>query len=211
MTSNAIQQHDAQSLIGSIIDYWFADIGEGFDLKQQHKRWYFGGREVDDDIERRFKSWVDKALSGHLNNWADTAEGVLALVLLLDQFPRHIYRGSAGAFAGDDLALQWVHQALLKGHDRQLTAVQRSFFYMPLEHAESLLEQDRCIELFEQLLAEVPEQGKVAIQSSLDFAIKHRHIIQRFGRFPHRNQALGRIASADEEAFLLEGGARFDQ
>ena len=82
---------------------------------------------------------------------------------------------------------------------------------MPLEHSESLSEQDRGIELFEQLLAEMPEQGKAAIQNSLDFAIKHQHIIQRFGRFPHRNQALGRAASAEEEAFLLAGGARFDQ
>ena len=132
-------------------------------------------------------------------------------MILLDQFTRNIYRGDARAFAGDPQARELVKQGLATGLDKALTPIQRSFFYMPLEHSESLQDQDQCVALFEQLLEEVPQQGKAVIQSSLDFAIKHRDIIRQFGRFPHRNQAIGRSSTPEEQAYLNSGGARFGQ
>ncbi|ARN73651.1 DUF924 family protein [Oceanicoccus sagamiensis] len=203
--------HKEQQAIDDILRYWFADIGAGFEVTAQHKLWYSGGPAVDKAIERQFGGWVAQALEGELAAWQATAQGTLALVILLDQFTRNIYRGSAQAFAGDPLAQTLVKQGLRAGLDSQLTAVQRSFFYMPLEHSESIADQQTCVALFEQLLGEVPAAGKATIQSSLDFALKHRDIIAQFGRFPHRNEALGRGTTAQEQAYLSGGGARFGQ
>ena len=197
--------------IQSIIDYWFADIGTGFHIKQQHQLWYGASPAVDQHIKQCFGSEVASALTGALSSWAATAHGSLALVLLLDQFARNIFRGSAQAFAGDHRAREIVEHALKAGFDRQLSFIQRSFLYMPLEHSESLLDQHRSVELFQQLLQQVPPAGHAAITSSVEFAKKHRDIILRFGRFPHRNKALGRLMTADEQAYLRAGGARFGQ
>lgn len=200
-----------QQVIDEILNYWFASIGDGFDVATQHKLWYTGGSTVDQAINQQFGEWVELALREGLTTWLQTSAGTMAVVILLDQFTRNIYRGNAKAFAGDELARDIVNQALAMGIDRQLTAIQRSFFYMPLEHSESLEDQQACIKLFEQLLTEVPAEGKNSIQSSLDFAIKHRDIIAQFGRFPHRNEALGRLTTAEEQSYLGDGGARFGQ
>ena len=210
MMDDMTQNTDKQA-IAAIINYWFAGIGDSFELKDQHQLWYSGGVEVDRQIDRQFGNWVRAAVQGQLSNWAETAIGTLALVIVLDQFTRNIYRGSHRAFAGDNRARDLVIQGVERGIDRQLSFIQRSFFYMPLEHSESLADQDRCVELFRQLLAEVPEQGKAIIGDSLDFAIKHRDIIMRFGRFPHRNKALDRVSTVAEQAYLDGGGARFGQ
>jgi uncharacterized protein (DUF924 family) len=204
MTTTHIQQ-------SNILSYWFADIADGFDVREQHKIWYGGNTETDEYIRQEFGRGVELALSGQLASWTNTALGTLALVLVLDQFTRNIFRGTAKAFAGDLLALGVVKESVGSGAHTQLSIVQRSFFYMPLEHSENLQDQDRCVELFTDLLKEAPAEGKATVESSLKFAHKHRDIIGEFGRFPHRNEILKRRSTAAELAYLAAGGARFGQ
>ena len=135
----------------------------------------------------------------------------MALIILLDQFTRNIFRGSPRAFEGDERARSVLNAALARGFDHSLSYKERCFIYMPLEHSESLADQQRCVELFEALLAQAPAAYHANIGSSLNFAIKHRDIIREFGRFPHRNEILGRMATPEEMRYLADGGARFGQ
>lgn len=199
------------AVIADILDFWFGDIGGGFDVQPQTKRWYGGGAELDKDICDRFGSWLATAIDGKLSSWNESAEGALALIILLDQFSRNIHRGSARAFAADAMARETLQLLLNDGIEAELTIVQRSFLYMPLEHSESLEDQNRSVALFEQLLSDAPAAGKAHAQNCLDFAVHHREIIQRFGRFPHRNQVLGRAPTPEEQSYLDGGGARFGQ
>ncbi|WP_101758783.1 DUF924 family protein [Oceanicoccus sp. KOV_DT_Chl] len=197
--------------ITQVLDYWFADIGDGFDVQQQNKLWFMGGVAVDEEISRLFSEGVQRALRGELDHWSSTAQGMLALIVLLDQFPRNIYRGDSRAFDGDERAQRWVDRGLAQAMDQQLGYIQRLFFYMPLMHAEDVVQQQQGVECFQQLLADIPAAGKAIIQSSLDFAIKHQQIIQQFGRFPYRNVVLARESTAAEQAYLDRGGPRFGQ
>jgi uncharacterized protein (DUF924 family) len=197
--------------ISTIIKFWFAEIGDGFDVSLQHKLWYGGGVETDEKITSKFGELMEKALAGELSHWSNNTQGVMALVLLIDQFTRNIYRGQATAFSGDEQAKEVVKNALKKGVDRKLTMVQRSFLYMPLEHSEQLIDQQFCVQLFTSLLAEAPVDGVEVIKSSLDHAVKHLNIIELFGRFPHRNKVLGRSSTRQEIDYLNDGGARFGQ
>jgi uncharacterized protein (DUF924 family) len=199
------------SMIETILNYWFADIGDGFDIGQQQTRWYGGSEDLDNEIRAQFAPWLQKAKAGLLTDWTVTAQGTLALVLLLDQFSRNIHRGEGEAFVGDEQALVIVKAGIEDGVDRQLSWVQRSFFYMPFEHSEQLSDQDRVVALFEQLLQQAPDAGAKYLQSCLSFARHHREIIQQFGRFPHRNASLQRESTAQELAYLTDGGARFGQ
>ena len=197
--------------IKRVLDYWFADIGDSFDTKPHHKRWFGGSGVVDQQIRTQFLAQVEQALAGELSHWAETAEGMLALTILLDQFTRNIYRGTGKAFAGDNSAQVLVRQGLQCGIDQQLSIIQRTFFYMPLMHAEDLAAQQQCMECFKQLQESAPAAGKATIQSNLDSAERHLRIIEQFGRFPYRNAALGRESTATELAYLSRGGARFGQ
>ena len=198
-------------VVDDILGFWFGDIGEGFDIKEQNIIWYQGGPTVDRDIEQRFGEWVESAMAGNLAHWKTTKKSVLALVLLLDQFTRNIYRRSSKAFAGDELAREALRYGLSEELDQQMTIIQRSFFYMPLEHSELLSDQQQGVELFKALLSDTPLAGKGVVERSVEFAIDHHDIIQRFGRFPHRNEAFGRESSAEEVTYLEQGGARFGQ
>lgn len=199
------------SMIESILNFWFADIGDGFEIGQQQALWYGGGEALDQDIREQFAPWLQSAKADLLKDWCNTPQGTLALVLLLDQFSRNIHRGDGEAFAGDAQALAIVKEGVENGVDLQLTWVQRSFFYMPFEHSEQLSDQNQAVELFEQLLLQAPNSGEKYLQSSLRFAIHHREIIQQFGRFPHRNESLQRESTVQELAYLNSGGARFGQ
>jgi uncharacterized protein (DUF924 family) len=134
---------------------------------------------------------------------------LLALILLTDQFPRNIYRGQARSFGFDGLALRWALDGLDLGIDRQLRPIQRVFFYLPLEHSESIAHQDRSLDLYQQLLNDVPEEQKETFTGFRNFAIRHRDIIARFGRFPHRNAILDRVSTDEETAFLKTAGSSF--
>lgn len=164
------------------------------------RKWFAKDEAFDADIRARFEPLHLAASRGDLQAWAETAEGALALLILLDQFPRNLYRGSAHAFATDPLARSVAEAALSRGFDQALDPAMRPFVYLPFEHSERLEDQDRAVELCCAHHAASGDQG------TLDWAILHRNIIVRFGRFPHRNHCLGRATTPEEQAFLDEGG-----
>lgn len=186
-----------------ILRHWF---GEGADRSAY---WFGKSEEVDAELRRLFKYDVDRAASGILDDWAATPRGRLALILLLDQFPRNLHRGTPAAFAWDKRALSLALEGLDRGHDRQLAPIERAFFYLPLEHSEDPAHQERAVTLYEALLSEVPADARATFESFLDYARQHRAIIDRFGRFPHRNAILGRETTGEEAAFLEGPGSSF--
>jgi uncharacterized protein (DUF924 family) len=157
-------------------------------------RWFKKDPAFDADFKARFEAAHHAAATGALDGWADTADGALALLVLLDQFPRNAWRDSGHMFATDGKALAVARAALAAGFDRQADEALRAFFYMPFMHSESLADQERCVALCADLA------------DNLRFAVLHRDIIQRFSRFPHRNAALGRATTPEEQRFLDEGG-----
>ncbi|HLI67574.1 MAG TPA: DUF924 family protein [Caulobacteraceae bacterium] len=167
----------------------------GFWLAAGPKKWWAKSTAFDDAIRLRFEPVHHAAARGEYAAWAETADGALALVLLFDQIPRNIYRGSAHAFATDPLARATAGRAIDAGFDGAVEPALKGFFYMPFMHSEGAADQDRSVALF--------ESGE---PSNLGFARQHRDIVARFGRFPHRNAALGRVTTVDEQAFLDEGG-----
>lgn len=197
----------------SVLDFWLADgltPTPGWPSKDMKQLWFTGGPEVDQQISRQFGAQVALALAGGLKDWEPEPLSRLALVILLDQFTRNIFRGNANAFSGDARAQQLVSDALAQGVDEQLSWVGRVFMYMPLMHAEHLALQEESVRRFTRLARAVPETLRDRINSNLGFATQHRDIIARFGRFPYRNAALGRTSSALEFDFL-KIGPRFGQ
>lgn len=194
-----------------VLDFWFGDgLKLGWPSQDMGKRWFTGGPELDGEIRQAFGKLVEQALAGRLAGWEAQPLSRLALVILLDQFPRNIFRGKGQAFAGDEQAQQLVSDALAQGIDQALPWVGRVFLYMPLTHAENLALQEEGVRRFSALAAAVPEAHRAGAQSSLDFAVQHRDIIARYGRFPYRNAALERTSSALEFEFL-KIGPRFGQ
>lgn len=159
-------------------------------------KWFGGGDAFDAECRARFAAAHHAAARRELEPWMATAEGALALLLLLDQIPRNIFRGSGHAYATDGLALHYARRALDAGHDAAFEPALRAFFYLPFEHSESPADQDRAVALFEAL-------GDADYRA---YAVAHRDVIARFGRFPHRNAALGRDTTPDEQAWLDAGG-----
>ena len=159
-------------------------------------KWFKKDAAFDDEIHARFLKTYEAAARGELAAWEATREGALALAIVLDQFPRNMLRGSARAFATDPLALAVAARAIERRFDLQLPVPERSFFYLPFEHSEQIADQERCCELFRAT-------GDAEL---LKWAELHTDIIRRFGRFPHRNAALGRITTPEEQAFLDSGG-----
>ena len=159
-------------------------------------RWFEKNEAFDRAIKSRFLRTHDAAAAGNLAAWQDTAEGALALVLLLDQFPRNMFRGEARAFATDPLARQVARHALQRGFDRAVAEELRTFFYLPFMHSEELGDQERCLKLYEAL----------GDAEGIRYAEIHADIIRRFGRFPHRNAILGRVTTPEEKSFLDGGG-----
>jgi uncharacterized protein (DUF924 family) len=159
-------------------------------------KWFKKDPAFDDEIRRRFLATYDAAARGELTAWERTHGGALALVIVLDQFPRNMFRGSARAFDADPLALAVATQAIERGFDLQLPVQERAFFYLPFEHSEQMADQERCCELFRAT-------GDAGL---LKWAELHTDIIRRFGRFPHRNAVLGRITTPEEQTFLDSGG-----
>lgn len=171
--------------------------------------WWRKDPATDAAIRARFGRWVDAALAGTLDAWAGDPGGLVALVVLCDQLPRNIHRATPAAFAGDRRALAWCREGLAAGHERQLSPAERAFLYMPLEHSEDLADQEHCVTRFTALLAEAAAADRGELGRMLDYAHRHREVIRRFGRFPHRNAILGRPSTAAEIAFLRTPGARF--
>ena len=195
----------------AVVEFWLADGATlGWPTQDLSKRWFGGGAALDEEIKTRFGALVMQAVAGGLKEWEQQAPDRLALVILLDQFTRNVFRGSGQAFGGDARAQQLALDTLRQRQDQQLPWVGRVFAYMPLMHAENLALQDECVARFLQLVAVAPEALKERLQGNLDFARQHRDIIARFGRFPYRNAALGRASTPEEQAFLASG-PRFGQ
>jgi len=186
-----------------ILAFWFGLPGEpGFG--QPRGEWFRKDPAFDDQIRWRFLPGVDAALAGRLAAWADDQHGLLALLILLDQFPRNLFRGEAKAFAGDAQACQLAETALAKGWDKGMSAVEKLFVYLPFEHSEALADQERSVALFSALAAE-----HLGCEGFLDYAHRHHQVIARFGRFPHRNAALGRPSTPEETSYLAQPGSGF--
>ncbi len=190
--------------------FWFGmHTDDDAVIASQSALWWRKQAEVDAEIRRRFSPWIARAASGELDGWLADIRGRLALILLTDQFPRNIWRDEAAAFAFDVLALRWAKDTLRLGLDAELGAVERVFVYLPLEHSEELGDQREAVRLFDRLAASVPAPKRPSFDGYLDYARRHLAIIERFGRFPHRNAALGRETTAEETAFLQQPGSSF--
>lgn len=187
----------------AVLECWFGVPGEpGYGELKQH--WFAGGAAFDDTLRERFGPLLEAARAGELDAWAESLPGALALVIVLDQFMRNCHRGTWQAFAGDAKALRVAREIVASGADRRLPfACHRAFAYLPLEHSESLADQRESLRVFGALASEVNGAG------FHDYALRHARVIERFGRYPHRNAQLGRPSSAAEEAFLREPGSSF--
>jgi uncharacterized protein (DUF924 family) len=165
----------------------------------------------DDHIRVRFGALVERAARGELASWADGPRRRLSLILLLDQFPRNMFRGTARAFATDAQALALTLSGMQSAADAALETVERIFFYMPLQHAESREVQEESVAAYRRLLTEAPPELQQHFESALRSAENHHSIIERFARFPYRNQVLGRVSTPEERDWLREGGNSFGQ
>lgn len=178
-----------------VLEYWFG-APDSPEFGRRRDVWFKDGRSIDADVRARFLALHEEAARGALEHWRDEARSCLALILLFDQFPRHMFRDTARAFATDAQALAVAKHALDAGHDGGRPIVELSFFYLPFAHAEDLAEQHRSVALRHAL----PEHE--AKQRAIDRAVKHMEVIARFGRFPHRNDIVGRESTPEEIAFL---------
>jgi uncharacterized protein (DUF924 family) len=193
-----------------VLDFWFGGLMEGEPVPpERFNLWFGGARTTDRQIRERFAADVERAGAGEYDGWRVFPRGTLALLILLDQFPRNIYRGSPRAYDFDGRARELCLAGLDEGQDRELNTVQRAFFYLPLEHAEDIALQQRSEAAFAELLRQAPGPLRETCRNFLDYAERHRAIIERFGRFPHRNSPLSRPSTAEEAAFLREPGSSF--
>ncbi|MGD0432091.1 MAG: DUF924 family protein [Acetobacteraceae bacterium] len=179
-----------------ILDFWF-----GGARSERQKQWFEKDAEFDVRCAR-FTAAIRHARAGHYDHWALTPKGALALIVLLDQLSRNVFRGSAEAFAADHHALEIARRSIANGLDAALTAVERMFVYLPFEHDETMEDQIESVRLFETLRAELGAE-------TVDYAHRHLDVIREFGRFPHRNAALGRTSTPEEEAYLARPGSGF--
>ena len=179
--------------IREVLDFWFD--------RSSKAHWFEPNAAFDRAVAARLGDLHRRAAGGDLEAWQSSAEGCLALCILLDQTPRQLFRGEGRAFATDDQALEVAELALAEGFDRALPAEHRVFLYLPLMHSERVADQERCVALF----------AAEELRDKLCHAVEHADIIRRFGRFPHRNAALGRPSTAAEDAYLRDGGKPFGQ
>lgn len=194
----------------SITQFWFGDSDDDrLTGQRQAPLWWSKNDALDREIRQRFAVPLAAAARGELDGWAATAQGLLALILLTDQFPRNMYRGDARSFAFDALARRWCRLALEKSLDQALRPIERVFVYLPLEHSEALADQELALTLFQALLRGVPAERQDIYAGYLDFAQRHHAIIARFGRFPHRNAVLGRSSTPQELEFLAGPNSSF--
>lgn len=193
-----------------LLEWWFGSAEAPNDVAADREKLWFGKRDSQDlEARERFGDWVEQALAGGLTDWAQRPEGWLALVLLLDQLPRMIFRDTPKSFSGDLRAQALVAQGIAADFDRQLRPIQRVFIYLVFEHCENLAVQNEAVSRFIALVDEQPEADRAVFADNLDYAERHQKVIARFGRFPHRNGVLGRESTAEEVEFLSGPGSRF--
>lgn len=191
----------------TLLNFWFGSPTDA-DYGHYRKAWFVKNADFDHQIYQQFYTDYEKAAAGDYNHWQDTPHRAIALLLLLDQFPRNLFRNDPRSFATDAQALSVAQHLVDTGTDKNLIAAHRFFVYVPFEHSENIAHQHRCVALMENLIQEIPEMDW-GLRNGLDYAIRHRDVIERFGRFPHRNDILGRQSTAEELAFLQQPGSRF--
>lgn len=198
--------------IQEVLDYWFGPFDdEGLCSDSRWAFWFFEGEKYDEEIRERFSPLVERALAEGLQWSQYGVEGALAEIIVLDQFTRHLYRKTAKAFAGDELALLLAKSAINKAEDLSLHFAQRIFMYLPLEHSESYEDQQFSVGMYKRLLIQVPEEAKEAYTKCYEFAELHSQIIAQFGRYPYRNKVLGRVSTENELEYLKEDNHAFGQ
>lgn len=188
--------------MNEVLDFWFGRSNSP-EFGKVQKKWFEKNEDFDAQVRSHFLPQYELAASGQLESWQDSPENCLALILLLDQFGRNMFRGTPQSFATDSKALASAEYAVNNNFDGELLTVQKWFIYLPFEHSENLEHQQKSVELFSNL------QGEPDSQSVIDYAIRHLEIIERFGRFPHRNQILGRETTPEEAEFLKQPGSGF--
>lgn len=196
-------------MIDEVLQFWFGEPARTTEeLGRKIRRWYQGGPELDAEIRERFGALVERALAGDLDDFTQTTRGRLALIIVLDQFTRSIYRNDPRTYAGDPKAQSLVTAALDRGLDRELTIEERLFLTMPLLHAEDLALQERSVATLERIVGDAAEFQKSMLGMAVEQGHKYRDLIARFGRFPHRNAVLGRASTPAEQEFLVDWEAR---
>jgi uncharacterized protein (DUF924 family) len=213
VTMNAVGSDDCQRQISRLLDFWFGrrptDADQLAALKQ---KWFASTAEQDDEIREKFGALAERAATGELDGFTATPEGRLALIILLDQIPRCIFRGTAEAFSRDDKALRLTLEGMEEGEDLTLEPLQRLFFCMPLQHSEDPAIQARSVRTFEALARDAADTAVAGmLAGAAGSAHDHHAIVQRFGRFPHRNDPLRRESTPAELDYLASGGKRFGQ
>ena len=193
-----------------VLNFWFGEGDAPFD-ENAMKLWFEASPETDQIIKEKFLSFVSLAGEGNLSSWQETPDGMLANIVLLDQFSRNIYRGLSAAFRYDQLALALCKKGLARNDDQHLKPHHRLFFYMPLEHSENLEDQEESLFRFNQLSKEAPPNLAGFYDNLFQYAHVHFEIIARFGRFPYRNAVLGRLSTPEEIEWLSKEGVRFGQ
>lgn len=189
-----------------VLSFWFdPPAANQADAMQKVQRWFSGGPDMDREVTERFGAAVEKALAGGLDEWTTTSRGRLALVLLLDQFTRNVYRGDPKTYSGDARAQRVTLEAFDRGLDRELPYIERAFLSLPLLHSEDPAHQARVAEIADDLARTAPPEYKQVAAMQAENGRKFRQLLERFGRFPHRNEILGRPSTQAEEAFLLDG------
>ncbi|MAI47638.1 MAG: DUF924 domain-containing protein [Hyphomicrobiaceae bacterium TMED74] len=198
--------------IAAINAFWLGESQSSPEAGLARKDWWYrGGEIVDNEIRARFGQYVELACQRKLMDWAESGDGALASILLLDQFTRNIYRHTPAAYGGDACAFEIVKAVVAKGLDHELHPVSRVWLYHPFHHSQQLVEQDNGLSLLEQLKASSSDEWQPYVQHSINGWTRHRNIVARFGRFPHRNEVLGRESTEEELAFLSKGAEAFGQ
>jgi uncharacterized protein (DUF924 family) len=192
-----------------ILTFWFGELAGPFDLGPNQKMWWVKDPGVDAQIQERFGAHVERAAAGEYDGWLADPRQALALVILLDQFSRNIYRQSPKTWENDPKAVQLTLDAVDRGHLEGLCTVERQFLLMPLIHSEDIAHHERGLALIEETLAEVPEADLGGFDGWSKSALQHADIVRRFARYPHRNEVLGRESTEEELAFLKEPGSSF--
>ncbi len=196
----------------TIHEFWFGTLdAQGRAPAERQARWFRPDPDFDRHVRGRFEADLRAAASGRRRQWEREPRSALALVLLFDQFPRNMYRGTPRAFMFDARARACLEAALEQGLERALWPIERTFLFMPLQHAEDLAAQDESVHRFEALVAEVPVDQRDLFEEFARYAREHREVIAAFGRFPHRNAILGRVSSETEQEYLATGGANWGQ
>jgi uncharacterized protein (DUF924 family) len=193
-----------------LLAFWFGDDLDGAGaVAARCAIWFAGDAGFDAKIRTRFADLPERALHGELDGWEASARGTLALLIALDQLPRNLHRNASSAFACDARAREVAEAAIARGDDQRVHPLEAVFFYLPLEHAEDLAAQQRCVELCETLLERAPPATRSHYEGFLDYAKRHQAVIERFGRFPHRNETLGREDTQEERQYMRTGGETF--